>query len=156
MGLKEQHPAKTYTGIAPVVSRVFLFPCSPPSHIKGRKTTVEHKSDGTQKTCGVFESPSSAKLLVDIRNGFQSCVEAIDAHLNFLSKVVLCEWDPTKFKWIQLEGPRGLYEKIHSQDNEDFTAMLQDLKAHDGKLTRDNYFYWLFQDQTTVGRKKRQ
>ena len=104
----------------------------------------------------MIDSHSAAKLLVDIRNGLQSCVEAIDEYLNFLSKSMLCEWDPTQIKWIQIEGPRGLYEKAHSQNNEDFKAMLQDLKAHSGKLTRDNYFYWIFQDQTTIGRKKRQ
>ena len=117
---------------------------------------MEQTSDDTQKTCDIFEAHSSAKLLVDMRNGFQSCVEAIDAHLNFIGKAMLCEWDPTNIKWIQTEGPRGLYEKTHSQDNEDFKAMLQDLKAHSGKLTRENHFYWLFHDQTTIGRKKRQ
>ncbi|MFC1487074.1 hypothetical protein ACFLRN_05230 [Thermoproteota archaeon] len=97
-----------------------------------------------------------AAMLSDVRDGFQTCVEAIDTYLNFLSKAVLGEWDPTKISWIQIEGPRGLYEKVHAQDNEDFKAMLQDLKTHSDKLTRDGYFYWLFQDQTTVGRKKRQ
>ena len=116
---------------------------------------MKQTSDEPQKTFDILRDHSSAKLLVDIRNGFQSCVEAIDEHLNFIGKTVLSEWDPTKFKWIQTEGPRGLYEKVHSQDNEDFKAMLQDLQAHDGKLTRDSYFYWLFQDQETVGRKKR-
>jgi len=33
--------------------------------------------------------------------------------------------------------------------------MLKDLKEHGGRLTREGYFYWVFQDQATVGRKKR-
>jgi hypothetical protein len=38
--------------------------------------------------------------------------------------------------------------------------MLQDLKAHGGKLSRKEsdgatWFYWLFQDASTVGRKQR-
>jgi hypothetical protein len=37
----------------------------------------------------------------------------------------------------------------------DYHNMLTDLKAHNGKLTRDGLFYWLFQDGATVGRKKR-
>ena len=37
-------------------------------------------------------------------------------------------WDPEKIKWTQ---------------------------AHKGRLTRDGMFYWVFQNGTTVGRKKR-
>lgn len=95
-----------------------------------------------------------AKMLSDVRNGLQSCVESIDSYLNFLGKVVLGEWTPTRIRWVETEGSRGLYEKAAAQDNNDFKAMLQDLKARDGKLTRDSYFYWVFQDQETVGRKK--
>jgi hypothetical protein len=33
--------------------------------------------------------------------------------------------------------------------------MLKDLQAHNGKLTKEGWFYWVFQNGTTVGRKKR-
>jgi hypothetical protein len=96
-----------------------------------------------------------AKLLSDMRNGLQHMIEAFDSYLNFLSKVVLGEWDPTNIGWVQAEGSRGLYEKALQPENDDFGAMLQDLKAHNGKLTRDSYFYWIFKDRETVGRKKK-
>jgi hypothetical protein len=63
-------------------------------------------------------------------------------------------WDPSKIKWANEEGTKGLYEKAASQSTEDFKSLLADLKAHNGKLTRDGLFYWVFTDQATVGRKK--
>jgi len=66
-------------------------------------------------------------------------------------------WDPNKIKWIQTEGASGPYEKAEPQglNGSDFHLMLKDVKAHSGKLTRQDYFYWVFKDQATVGRKKR-
>jgi len=36
-----------------------------------------------------------------------------------------------------------------------FKAMLRDLANHNGKLMRDGYFYWVYKNGATVGRKKR-
>ena len=116
---------------------------------------MKQRPDETQKTCGAYET-ASAKMLSEVRNGLQTCVESIDEYLNFLGKVVLNEWDPDSIQWIETEGSKGFYEKAEPQGSEDFIAMLRDLEAHSGKMTRDGYFYWIFQDQETVGRKKRQ
>jgi len=94
------------------------------------------------------------KMLSDVRNGLQTAVEAIDAYLNFLSKAELGEWNPDKFKWLPQDGTKGPYEKAHYDDTADFKAMLEDLKKHNGKVTRAGVFYWLFTDEQTVGRKK--
>jgi len=66
-------------------------------------------------------------------------------------------WDPSKIKWVQDEGARGPYERADPQGlkNSDFDLMLKDLKAHNGRLTRDGFFYWVFEDQARVGRKQR-
>ena len=95
-----------------------------------------------------------AKMLSEVRNGLQACVESIDAYLNLLSKATLGEWNPDNVKWIEQEGTKGIYEKAHFQDTTDFKAMLEDLKKHNGKVTRAGVFYWLFTDEQTVGRKK--
>ena len=103
------------------------------------------------------EKPSElehAKMLSDIRNGLQTAVEAIDGYLNFLSKAELGEWNPDKFQWLPAEGDKGPYEKSHFNDTPDFKAMLEDLNKHKGKVARAGYFYWLFTDGQTVGRKK--
>lgn len=64
-------------------------------------------------------------------------------------------WDTSKIKWEQVEGAKGPYEKSEDVNSLDFKAMLQDLQNHNGKLTRDGYFIWVFKNGTTVGRKKR-
>jgi len=64
-------------------------------------------------------------------------------------------WDPSKIKWESAEGSAGPYERSEDVNSLDFKAMVKDLAEHKGKLSRDNLFYWLFQDGATVGRKKR-
>ncbi len=62
-------------------------------------------------------------------------------------------WDPNKIKWVEAEGQKGPYERADPQTTEHFRSMLADLKAHNGTLTRDGLFYWVFRDQATAGRK---
>jgi len=64
-------------------------------------------------------------------------------------------WDPSNIKWAEAQGAKGAYEKAEPQSTPDFKAMLQDLKDHKGKMRRDGFFYWVFSDMATVGRKKR-
>jgi hypothetical protein len=70
-------------------------------------------------------------------------------------------WDPAKIKWVWAEGTSGSYQRYPAEGEkpeatEDYKNMLEDLKAHNGKLVRGEYFYWLFSgDQATVGRKPR-
>lgn len=65
------------------------------------------------------------------------------------------QWDPCKIKWEQAEGNSGPYERSEDVNNTEFKGMLQDLAAHGGKITRNGYFYWIFKNGATVGRKKR-
>jgi hypothetical protein len=105
----------------------------------------------------------------------ESIVEALDEFCNALENAVAvlrqalksqtksersCSWDPSKIKWTQETGFKGPYERYPAKDQkaestEDYKNMLADLKAHGGKLTRNGLFYWVFEDQATVGRKKR-
>jgi hypothetical protein len=71
------------------------------------------------------------------------------------------KWDPAKIKWVQVTGASGPYERYPAEGakpeaTEDYKNLLEDLKSHNGKLVRGDYFYWLFSgDQATVGRKPR-
>ena len=56
-------------------------------------------------------------------------------------------------KWTQEQGARGAYEKATDQDNIDFRRLINELEAHDGKLQRDDYFYWKFSTGNIIGRK---
>jgi len=64
-------------------------------------------------------------------------------------------WDPSKIKWKEAEGPRGKFERSEDINNLDFKALVKCLAEHKGKLTHEGYFYWLFENGATVGRKKR-
>lgn len=62
---------------------------------------------------------------------------------------------------VEADGKNGKYRKATSADNrekKDFEALVEDLEAHDGKLTIDGLFVWKFgkfgnSDEITVGWK---
>jgi len=64
-------------------------------------------------------------------------------------------WDPSKITWQQAEGSKGVYERSEDVNNPEFKAMLKDLQGHGGKMSRNGYFLWVFQNGTTVGRKRK-
>jgi hypothetical protein len=66
------------------------------------------------------------------------------------------DWNPDVIKWVKAEGSKGEFEKSEDFNNPEFKKMLKDLAEHDGKLTRDGVFYWVFKNGSTVGRKKRE
>ena len=63
-------------------------------------------------------------------------------------------WNPNNIKWTSSNGAKGIYERSEDVNNPDHKAPVKDLAAHSGKLTRNGIFYWLFQNGSTVGRKK--
>ena len=63
-------------------------------------------------------------------------------------------WDPEKIKWTQEEGFKGKYEKSEDVNNLEFKAMLKDLQEHKGRMTHNGFFYWVFTNGSTVGRKE--
>jgi len=99
-------------------------------------------------------------ILVIERDTAQFKAERIDELLNKVGeakgyvKAQKWTWGPDKIEWVETSGTRGLYDKASPQGTDDFKAMLIDLKKHSGKLSRDGFFYWVFSDQATVGRKK--
>ena len=89
----------------------------------------------------------------DLLNGFEASIVKMREQIGKLEGVRVWSWNPEKVKWLEAEGERGKYEKSEDVNNLDFKAMLKDVAAHNGKLKRDRYFYWVFQNGTTVGRK---
>jgi len=61
-------------------------------------------------------------------------------------------WNPLQIEWFPKTGTKGPYEISDNVNNLDFKKMLKDLAEHQGKLNRDNCFYWTFQNGSTVGR----
>lgn len=68
--------------------------------------------------------------------------------------------DPGKIAWKEAEGAKGKYDRYpaegeKAESTDDYKNILADLKKHDGRMTRDGYFYWLFTDSATIGRKRK-
>jgi len=70
------------------------------------------------------------------------------------------EYDPEKILWTQAEGSKGIYQvypafKQKPSMSVDYINLLADLnlESHKGRLQRAGLFYWLFDDNVTIGRK---
>ena len=63
--------------------------------------------------------------------------------------------DVEDIRWSPAEGSKGPYERSGDVENPNFSALLNKLKAHGGKLTHSGYFYWKFGASSIIGRKKR-
>jgi hypothetical protein len=63
------------------------------------------------------------------------------------------ECDPERIHWTQKEGNKGIYERSEDSSNPDLKILVKDLEQHKGALSKNGYFYWIFQDGKTVGRK---
>jgi len=93
-----------------------------------------------------------------VLEAFTDFLNAVDAGIQAARqtiKAVKVGWNPDAIKWEEAEGSKGLYERSEDVNNPEFKTMLKDLAGHGGRLTRNGYFYWVFKNGTTVGRKRR-
>jgi len=65
------------------------------------------------------------------------------------------KWALSNIRWEEKEGPKGRFERSEDVNSPDFKALVKDLAEHKGKLMHEGHFYWLFENGSTVGRKKR-
>jgi len=91
--------------------------------------------------------------VVDYANQQEAAAVGLRQRVKELTKFP--EWNPDKIKWETAQGQKGPYERSEDVNNLQFKAMLKDLAAHSGRLTRNGFFYWIFENGCTVGRKKR-
>lgn len=110
---------------------------------------------------------SEIDFLVKVRDGAQLIVDACHDRLEKLAPPETREveqpkdkhtwdWNPQSIKWVETTGNKGAYEKSEDYNSLDHKALIKDLAAHCGKLSRDGFFYWLFENGSTIGRKKKQ
>jgi hypothetical protein len=102
-------------------------------------------------------------FLVKLRDAALMMVDAANEYIESMAPPEVTgnnnedkKYDTNKIKWEKSTGSKGEYERSEDINNLDFKAMLKDLAAHQGKLSRDGYFYWAFHNGYTVGRKKHQ
>lgn len=59
-----------------------------------------------------------------------------------------------RITWTAKVGNRGPFELSNNIENPDYLALLEFLKTHaDGALASEGFYYWVFTDGVTIGRK---
>ncbi|MGB9756490.1 MAG: hypothetical protein ACPLVJ_01755, partial [Candidatus Bathyarchaeales archaeon] len=81
----------------------------------------------------------------ELVNAFEAGIVAFKRRMATEKGVTTPSWNPDKIKWEAVEGSKGSYQRYPAEDQkaeatEDYKNMLRDLKAHNGRLTRDGYF----------------
>lgn len=64
-------------------------------------------------------------------------------------------YDISKIKWEERQGQKGLFEKTDDYNSLDYKALLRDLQSHKGKMRKNGYFLWIFENGATIGRKRK-
>jgi hypothetical protein len=96
-------------------------------------------------------------MLLDYLNAVELGIA--EAKQRYKEKKEFCEkysWDMAKLSWEPAMGSAGPYERCEDDGGLEFKAMLKDIVAHSGKLSKEGYFFWAFSNGLTVGRKKQQ
>jgi hypothetical protein len=98
-------------------------------------------------------NPKQVEAMVLIRDGLTMTLDGVNRLLELEEPKETKKYDLSKVKTEKTEGPSGFYQKATEQDSQDYRLLIEDLKQHDGKLTRDGMFIWLFSDGKAVGMK---
>jgi len=92
---------------------------------------------------------------------FLNCVETGIANAKQLvRREKVCEWDPNAIPFTKAVGSKGQYERYPAEGQKaeattHYKNLLADLKQHNDRFTRNGWFYWLFLDKATIGRKRK-
>lgn len=89
--------------------------------------------------------------LIKIRDGLIQQLDGVNELIESMAPFV----DMSKITWVKTEGPQGIYEKSIDVQNSEYQKLQDDLVQHNGKLSLEHYFVWLFSDGKAIGRKKR-
>jgi len=94
---------------------------------------------------------TALKALLELLNALEAGV----ASARQIIMEAVSDWDHERIKWQETTGPSEPFQKSDDANNPEFKAMLKDLQVHNGKMTKNGWFYWVFKNGATVGRKKR-
>jgi hypothetical protein len=97
---------------------------------------------------------ASTEAIIDFCNAIEAACVKLKHDLGASPGQINYAWSPEKIKWQPKEGGKGPYEKSEDYNSVDHKALLQDLAAHKGVLQREGMFYWVFENGSTIGRKK--
>jgi len=71
-------------------------------------------------------------------------------------------WDPDRIRWAEAVSAAGRpYQRYPPESGKiestaDYHGLLSELKRRGGKMEFNGYFYWLFKDGATIGRRRSQ
>jgi hypothetical protein len=85
---------------------------------------------------------TALKALLELLN-------ALEAGVSSARQIIMeavSDWDPERIKWHETTGPSGPFQKSDDANNPEFKAMLKDLQAHNGKMTRERLVLLGFQE----------
>jgi hypothetical protein len=99
-----------------------------------------------------------AEEIVDFCNGLEALAVKLRTQIEKLFGEAKRKWDwnPDAIRWEKAQGAKGEFEHSEDVNNPAFKALLKDLAEHNGKLTREGWFYWTFKNGSTVGRKHKE
>lgn len=93
----------------------------------------------------------AAEALTELLNAMESGIESARA---LLRKVKVEGPNSEAIRWETKQGSKGPYEYAAKQEGKDYQLLAEDLEKHKGKFRRDGYFYWAFEREDAIGRKK--
>ena len=123
---------------------------------KGR--TVSHEKEGEWIREGYkleIEIPNEHEVSIARENALHLLDDWLGIGANAPMEKTSFKWSSEAIKWADAQGSHGLYQRSEDLNNPQFKLMLKDLASHNGKLSRNGFFYWTFKNGYTVGRKKR-
>lgn len=94
--------------------------------------------------------------LAKVRDNLHGAAMALDELIQQKSKTVLKEYDPEKIKWEDKQGgQKGPFQQTDDTSNAEYKALRQDLEDHKGFIQYKSFQYWVFQNGSTIGRRKK-
>lgn len=104
-----------------------------------------------------MEQPSLVKQLEQAENYLIKAGEILNEvthHIKTENKQPQPTHEISNIIWTPKDGPKGHYEKAETQDSTEFYDLQKQIDEHNGKLSDQDFFYWVFQDGS-IGRKNR-
>jgi len=103
------------------------------------------------------------KILAEDIQDFCNAVEAaavklrmqIDKLLGTETKTARVPFNASKIQWETREGTKGQYQLSEDYNNPEHKNLLKFLSEHRGCVYSEGFLYWVFQNGSSVGRKKK-
>jgi len=97
----------------------------------------------------------SVDFVIKLRDAAALVLDVCTEELERLAPVEVRAINLEKIQWDKASGEHGEYERSDDINNAEYKRLLQVLGEHKGKMQVGEFFVWAFQNQSTIGKKKR-